>query len=118
MWLREQRERRGFSAAAELGRAIGASKEVVWSYEAGRSSVPDDRAEQIAEALGMDLVEVRRNLGLWVPPETEPDPDVRSAVAEDEAWMDEQYEAWKQDRDRKAALKALFKTGADHRDVV
>lgn len=68
-WLREQRLRRGYRTAAELGRAIGASKEVIWSYESGRSAVPDDRAERIAEALGMDIITVRRNLGLWVPPD-------------------------------------------------
>lgn len=74
-WLREQRLRRGYRTAAELGRAIGASKEVIWSYESGRSAVPDDRAERIAEALGLDIITVRRNLGLWVPPDAgEPEP--------------------------------------------
>jgi len=68
-WLRAQRERRGFVSAAELGRAIGTTKEVIWSYEKGRASVPDERAEQIAEALEMDLIDVRRGLGLWVPRE-------------------------------------------------
>jgi len=66
-WLREQRQRAGFATAAEFGRAIGVSKEVVSNYEVGRSSVPDDRAEKIADVLGMDIIEVRRGLGLWVP---------------------------------------------------
>lgn len=66
-WLREQRQRRGFATAAEFGRAIGVSKEVASNYEVGRSSVPDDRAEGIAKALGLDIITVRRNLGLWVP---------------------------------------------------
>lgn len=48
---------------------IGASKEVVSNYETGRSAVPSDRAERIAEALDMDIITVRRNLGLWVPPD-------------------------------------------------
>jgi transcriptional regulator with XRE-family HTH domain len=68
-WLREQRQRRGFATAAEFARAAGIDKGLVSNYEVGRTSVPDDRAEQIAEALGMGLIEVRRNLGLWVPPE-------------------------------------------------
>jgi transcriptional regulator with XRE-family HTH domain len=68
-WLREQRQSRGFSTAAEFGRALGISKELVSNYETGRSSVPDDKAERIAEVLDMDIIEARRNLGLWVPPQ-------------------------------------------------
>jgi transcriptional regulator with XRE-family HTH domain len=85
-WLRTQREQRGFSSAAELGRAIGTTKEVIWSYEKGRASVPDERAAQIAEALGMDLIEVRRNLGLWVPVEgkASADPGELTATARPE----------------------------------
>lgn len=66
-WLREQRRRAGYQTAAEFGRAIGVSKEVASNYEVGRSDVPEDRAERIAQALGLDIITVRRQLGLWVP---------------------------------------------------
>lgn len=118
-WLRRERERRGLRTTGALARRMGVSDSLVSRLETGSSAATDERAQQIAEALDMDLIEVRQNLGLWVRPESEsPTPPVDAAVAEDEAWMDEQYAAWKADRDRKAALKALFRTGADHRDVV
>jgi len=66
-WLREQRERRGYATAAAFASALGIDKSLVSNYETGRTAVPDDRAERIAEVLGMDIIEVRRRLGLWVP---------------------------------------------------
>lgn len=41
--------------------------QTVSSYERGVNAVDDERAETIAGAFGMDVVEVRRGLGLWVP---------------------------------------------------
>lgn len=66
-WLRDQRQRRGFRSAAEFARALGIDKGLVSNYETGRSEVPDDRAERIADVLGLDEIHVRRHLGLWVP---------------------------------------------------
>lgn len=66
-WLREQRIRRGFDKAADFARKLGIERYTLSTYETGRSAVPDDRATQIAEVLGMDEIEVRRGLGLWVP---------------------------------------------------
>ena len=67
-WLREQRRKRGFSSAAAFGREVGASKEVVSAWELGRFAIPDNRAEAIAETLGVSVLETRRGLGMWVPP--------------------------------------------------
>lgn len=67
-WLREQRTRRGFKTAGDLARALGVDPSRISNYETGKSAVPDDRVEQIAQVLDMDLIKVRRNLGLWVPP--------------------------------------------------
>lgn len=66
-WLREQRERRGISTQAELARRLGWDKTMVNNYETRGVTVPDDRAEELAEFFGIDIITVRRNLGLWVP---------------------------------------------------
>lgn len=68
-WLRSMRERRGFPTGEALAQRIGVTPGVISRYETGASRVPDERAEQIAEALDLDIITVRRNLGLWVPPE-------------------------------------------------
>jgi transcriptional regulator with XRE-family HTH domain len=82
-WLREQRERRGYHKAIDFARALGVDASLVSNYERGVTSVPDDRAEQIAEVLGMDVIEVRRNLGLWVPDDAR-QPERPSETAEEE----------------------------------
>lgn len=40
---------------------------MVNNYETRGVTVPDDRAEELAEFFGIDIITVRRNLGLWVP---------------------------------------------------
>lgn len=66
-WLREQRKRHGFDTVGSFARAIGVDTSRVSNYENGRNEVPEDRAERIAEVLGLDIITVRRNLGMWVP---------------------------------------------------
>jgi transcriptional regulator with XRE-family HTH domain len=68
-WLRDARERRGHRTAADFARALDVDQSLVSRYERGISAVGDERAEQIAEVLRMDIVDVRRGLGLWVPRE-------------------------------------------------
>lgn len=68
-WLRQARDRRGLTTAGMLARRMDVSVSLISRYETGMSAVSDERAEQIAEALEMDLIEVRRGLGLWVPRE-------------------------------------------------
>lgn len=74
-WLRKQRERRGFETAGEFARTIGIDPSQLSRYERGISAVPDERAEQISEVLRMDILDVRRGLGLWVPSTNEPAED-------------------------------------------
>lgn len=81
-WLRDQRQRRGFPTAAEFARRLDIDRAVLSNYERGVNAIDDERAEQIAEVLGMDLIEVRRNLGLWVPPESSEQP------AEPQTWAE------------------------------
>jgi transcriptional regulator with XRE-family HTH domain len=69
-WLRGARERRGYRTAADFARALQVDQSLVSRYERGVSAVGDERAEQIAHLLRMDIVDVRSGLGLWVPPES------------------------------------------------
>jgi transcriptional regulator with XRE-family HTH domain len=71
-WLRRERERRGLRTAGALARLMGVSDSLVSRIETGHSAVTNERAEQIANALDMDVIEVRRNLGLWVPEDEPP----------------------------------------------
>lgn len=66
-WLRGARERRGFTTAREFAAALGWEQQLVSNYETGRSSVSDERADEIARVLRMDILDVRRGLGLWTP---------------------------------------------------
>lgn len=72
-WLRHQRERRGFTRPADFARALNVDRSLVSNWENGKNSVTDERADQIAEVLGMDIIEVRRGLGLWVPSDDQTD---------------------------------------------
>lgn len=40
---------------------------MVSRYERGMSEVSDERAEQIAHALRMNILDVRQGLGMWTP---------------------------------------------------
>jgi transcriptional regulator with XRE-family HTH domain len=106
-WLREARERRGFQTAGALARRMGVSDSLISRYETGVSAVSDDRAEQIAEALGMDLIEVRRGLGLWVPEERPLDEIMDSANAvQDE--LDRRFEEMKRDPKKRRRLELII----------
>lgn len=70
-WLRAQRERRQLSAR-EVADRLNVLPQTVYAWEAGKSGVDDDRAEQIADLFGIPVLTTRRNLGLWVPPDTLP----------------------------------------------
>lgn len=86
-WLRRAREQRGLRTTGALARLMGVSDSLVSRIETGVTAATDERAEQIAEALGLDIIEVRRNLGLWVPPD-EPAGDA-SPMDEAERMLDE-----------------------------
>jgi transcriptional regulator with XRE-family HTH domain len=69
-WLRRARERRGYHTAADFARVLQVDQSLVSRYERGISAVGDERAEQIAQVLRMDIIDVRSGLGLWVPSES------------------------------------------------
>jgi transcriptional regulator with XRE-family HTH domain len=73
-WLRATRERRGFPTGDALAQRLGVTPGVISRYETGASKVSDERARQLADALGLDIITVRRNLGLWVNPDAESAP--------------------------------------------
>ncbi len=70
-WLRSTRERAGLTTAA-LAAALGVHQTSISNYETGKNTVPDDRVEDLAQALKLDIIDVRRGLGLWVPEGYEP----------------------------------------------
>lgn len=87
-WLRRERERRRISVR-KIAARFDVSTQAVNGWESGRYNfATDTRAEVLAELFGMDEIEVRRNLGLWVPKTTSassqptPDPDVATMTAE------------------------------------
>lgn len=65
-WLRTQRETRGWSGS-DLARRLEVNQVRVSAYERGQYEVPNSVAENIAAAFDLPLLEVRRQLGLWVP---------------------------------------------------
>lgn len=71
-WLRAARQNAGYETAGAFGAAIGAHAASVSAYEIGKQSVPDSRVDDIARALRMATIDVRRGLGLWVPDNLEP----------------------------------------------
>lgn len=69
-WLRDQRQRRGWSGS-ELARRLGVNQVRVSAYERGRYEVPADLTGRVAEVLALPHIEVRRGLGHWVPADDE-----------------------------------------------
>lgn len=65
-WLRTQRELRGWSGT-DLAKRLGVNQVRVSSYERGQYEVPSEIAEGIAGEMDLPLIDVRRQLGLWVP---------------------------------------------------
>lgn len=119
-WLRQERQRRGYPTAAAFARALGIDKGLISNYETGRTAVPDERAERIADVFGMDILEVRRNLGLWVPDEPR---RPRSTMDEVERTLDESEEIVRQlrslpprDRDTVAAIVETLRKRAETPD--
>jgi transcriptional regulator with XRE-family HTH domain len=65
-WLRSQRELRGWSGS-DIARQLSITQVRISSYERGQYEVPDEVATGIAEIFDLPVIEVRRQLGLWVP---------------------------------------------------
>lgn len=67
-WLRAERERHGWTQKA-FAEAVGVDQSQLSKIERGISEPTDKRAERIAELFGLPIIEVRRSLGMWVPPD-------------------------------------------------
>lgn len=70
MWLRTQREMRGWSGS-DLARKLGINQVRVSAYERGQYEVPNEVADQLAAVLELAVLDVRKHLGLWVPSDTD-----------------------------------------------
>jgi transcriptional regulator with XRE-family HTH domain len=67
-WLKHERERRG-TLQGRLAKDLGVSQQSLSGYENGKWTVPDDVAARLAKTWGLKEVDVRRQLGLYVPEE-------------------------------------------------
>ncbi|HUC24140.1 MAG TPA: helix-turn-helix domain-containing protein [Streptosporangiaceae bacterium] len=70
LWLKTQRELRGWSGS-DLARRLGINQVRVSAYERGQYEVPTEVAENLATVFDLAVLDVRRHLGLWVPSETD-----------------------------------------------
>lgn len=83
-WLRTARTKAGYTRQVDFATALGVDKSLVSNYERGVSAIDDDRAAQIADLLGLDEIEARHQLGLWVPTDGVPeDRDLEHVRTED-----------------------------------
>lgn len=83
-WLRRTRPSRGFATAKALAEAMEVDPSIVSRIELGQYAVDDDRADQIATALRMDILEVRRGLRMWLGREDSdvPEPDEGNEITQ------------------------------------
>ncbi|GGV33873.1 hypothetical protein GCM10010182_67100 [Actinomadura cremea] len=117
-WLRKARERRGLQTAGALARRMGVSDSLISRIETGATAVTDERAEQIAEALDMDLIAVRRNLGLWVPSALEvSDGEADERVEDPFERLERLLREWREDPDEHEAetLNVLLESWRDRK---
>lgn len=88
-WLTAARKEAGLSQA-QLGERLGVSGANVSNYERGVISFPDERTRDLSKALGVDELDVRRGLGLYVPgDEASADIDVPTAILRDRLLLPE-----------------------------
>lgn len=71
-WLRTERENRGWSGS-DLARLLGVNQVRISAYERGQYEVSSALADALADVFGLPVIEVRRQLGLWVPSDAELD---------------------------------------------
>lgn len=53
----------------QLANHLDVATQVIYDWQNGKNAVNTERAQQIAHLFELDIIEVRRNLGLWVPDE-------------------------------------------------
>lgn len=71
-WLVRARKSAGYDTTTDLARAIDVHQGTVSAYETGKTSIPEERVDDLARALHLPVIDVRRGLGLWVPDELTP----------------------------------------------
>lgn len=99
-WLRSQRERRGLSVR-EVAARLDVLPQTVYNWEAGKSGLDDDRADQVAELLEVDVIALRRHLGMWLPPQDR----VEQFEVQDE--LDKKLARIRADRERREMLDKI-----------
>jgi len=80
VWLRDARNAAGIHAR-DFASALGITPAQLYNLEGGKHRFGDERAALIAAALNADIIDVRRNLGLWVP--DAPTPTTEAAGGDD-----------------------------------
>lgn len=115
-WLRGERERQGMTVR-QLAAALDVATQVVYGWQNGKNAVSDANAAHLAELWGLPELEVRRNLGLWVPDEANqrtdgPAPQKRSdaellgiidRLQEEIAELRQHLQGGEQDREERSA---------------
>ncbi len=71
-WLRRQREARGKSVR-DIANALGISTQSIYGWEAGDSAPDGENGDKLAAVLNLDVLDLRRRYGLWVPDDTPAD---------------------------------------------
>ncbi|MEX5707863.1 helix-turn-helix transcriptional regulator [Parafrankia sp. FMc6] len=66
-WLRSARSEAGYASAGAFAKVVGVHQTQINNYERGIHRIPEERAQDLARALRLPVVEVRRQLGMWLP---------------------------------------------------
>ncbi|MCK9928102.1 helix-turn-helix domain-containing protein [Frankia sp. Mgl5] len=66
-WLRSARTEAGYRSAAAFAKVVGVHQTQINNYERGVHRIPEERAPDLAAALRIPVVELRRRLGMWLP---------------------------------------------------
>jgi transcriptional regulator with XRE-family HTH domain len=109
-WIREQREARGLSVR-EFAAEMDVATQVIYEWQNGKSAVSEQRVEQLAEVLGVSIIEARRNLGYWVPEEVDGIPTWRLRTLTEDELFELLRDAPTDARDRALARYYVSKLG-------
>ncbi len=86
---------------------LGWDKSAVHNYETRGVTVPNERAQELADAWGLDIITVRRNLGLWVPDDQGKPMDQAEAMLDENERIAARLRSLADDRDRAAVIAAM-----------
>ncbi len=80
-WLRSARTDAGYRSAGAFAKVVGVHQTQINNYERGIHRIPEERALDLARALRLPVIEVRRRLGMWLPD----DPPSGQTISPEEA---------------------------------